>query len=297
MKLNEGVKGRDNVIVALLCVYFFWGSTYLAIRIGLEGFPPFLMAGLRYTIAGIMLYLFLRLRGHHIPPIVQWRNGIIIGGLLLLVGNGGVVFAEQTVASGLAALMIATTPLFMVLLAGIWGRWPTRSEWAGLLLGLAGVLLLSVRGTLSADPVGTLVLILAAGSWAFGSVWSGYLSMPKGLMASAVEMICGGALLLIVSILAGERLPLTLSWRPALAIGWLIVFGSIVGFSSYLHLLERARPALASSYAYVNPVIAMLLGMLLAGETISRTEVLSMLVIIAGVGIVISARKDKRSYQ
>ena len=295
MKLNEGAKGRDNVIAALLCVYFFWGSTYLAIRIGLEGFPPFLMAGLRYIIAGSMLYLFLRLRGHHTPPVVQWRNGTLIGGLLLLVGNGGVVFAEQTVASGLAALMIATTPLFMVLFAGIWGRWPTRSEWAGLLIGLAGVVLLSVRGALSADHLGALVLLLAAASWAFGSVWSGYLSMPKGLMASAVEMLCGGALLLIVSILAGERVPLTLSWRPVVAIGWLIVFGSIVGFSAYLYLLEKARPTLASSYAYVNPIIAVLLGVLLAGETISGTEALSMLVIIAGVGIVISARKDKIS--
>lgn len=292
MVLHEGAEGRGRVIAALLCVYFFWGSTYLAIRIGLEGFPPFLMAGTRYCIAGVILYLILRLRGHQAPSAEEWRNGAIIGGLLLLVGNGGVVFAEQTVASGLAALMIATTPLFMVLFAGIWGRWPSRSEWAGLLLGLAGVVLLSVRGTLSAAPVGAGILLLAAASWAFGSVWSGYLRMPKGMMASAVEMICGGGLLLITSTLSGERIPPTLAWRPAVAVGWLIVFGSLVGFSAYLYLLEKVRTALASSYAYVNPVIAVLLGVLLAGETIGRTEALSMLVIIAGVGIVISSRKE-----
>jgi len=292
MALNEGAEGRGKVIAALLCVYFFWGSTYLAIRIGLEGFPPFLMAGIRYSIAGIMLYLFLRLRGHQAPPAEEWRNGAIVGGLLLLVGNGGVVFAEQTVASGLAALMIATTPLFMVLFAGIRGRWPSRREWAGLLLGLSGVVLLSVRGSLSTDPLGAFILLLSAAAWAFGSVWSGYLRMPKGLMASAVEMICGGALLLITSTLSAEQIPLALSWRPVAAIGWLIAFGSIVGFSAYLYLLEKVRPALASSYAYVNPVIAVVLGVLLAGETISGTEALSMLVIIAGVGIVISSRKE-----
>ncbi|MDA8084334.1 MAG: drug/metabolite exporter YedA [Nitrospiraceae bacterium] len=291
MGLNEGAEGRGKVIAALLCVYLFWGSTYLAIRIGLEAFPPFLMAGVRYTVAGLMIFLFLRMRGQPGPSLVEWRNGTLIGGFLLLVGNGGVVYAEQTVASGLAALMIATTPLFMVMFAGIWGRWPSRREWAGLLLGLSGVVLLSVRGTLSADPAGACVLLLAAASWAFGSVWSGYLTMPEGLMMSAVEMICGGGLLLITGALAGERIPAVVSWRSVAALGWLVVFGSIVGFSAYLYLLGKVRPALASSYAYVNPVIAMLLGMLLAGEAIGGTEVLSMFVIIAGVGIVISARK------
>ena len=288
------VKDKDSrvkLLIALLSVYFIWGSTYLAIRIALEGFPPFMMAGVRFLLAGGGLYLFLRARGVPAPDRSQWKGASLIGGLLLVGGNGGVVFAEQSVASGLAALGVATVPLWMVLFAGIWKNRPARLEWVGLLLGFAGIILLNFEGDLRASPAGATALIIAAICWAFGSAWSRHLSLPAGWMASAAEMLAGGLLLLAISVLTGERIDGFPAWHTIGALFYLIVFGSLVGFSAYTYLLREARPALATSYAYVNPVIAVGLGVMFAGERITVTGIAAMLIIITAIGMVILGQK------
>ncbi len=280
--------GRERfaVLAALLAVSVVWGSTYLGIRIALEGFPPFLMAGVRFVIAGALLFAGLWLRGAPAPTPRQWRSAALVGGLLLLGGNGGVVVAEQSVASGLAALGVATVPLWSALFAGAWGQWPRRLEWAGLAVGFGGVALLNVGGGLRASPLGALALLVAPVSWALGSMWSRRLDLPGGLMTSAAEMLAGGVLLLVTSAALGERPPAALALRPTLALAYLIVFGSWVGFSAYLFLLRRVRPAIATSYAYVNPVVAMVLGVAVAGERIEWGEWAATPVILAGVALV-----------
>ena len=282
------------MVAALLAVYVVWGSTYLAIRIALEGFPPFLMAGVRFIVAGVVLFAFLRLRRVPAPSPRQWLGSAAIGTLLLLGGNGGVVFAEQTVASGLTALGVATVALWSAVFAGLWGHWPRRFEWLGLALGFGGVALLNLGGNLRASPAGSVALAIATMSWAFGSMWSRHLDLPSGLMAPAAEMIAGGAALLLTSVLVGEPRPALHSMRPMWALAYLVVFGSWLGFSAYVFLLRRVRPAVATSYAYVNPVIALLLGVAFAGESIATNEWLAMPVILAGVALVVLSHGKSR---
>lgn len=288
--MKDGAKFK--IILALLAVYLIWGSTYLAIRIGLEGFPPFLLAGIRPLLAGAGLYFILRVKGERAPEKAEWRGGAVVGISLIAGGGGGVTFAQQWVSSGLAALGVATTPLWTVLFSGIWKRLPTRLETAGLALGFAGMALLNLEGEMRANPVSAAALLMAVVSWSFGSAWSRHLTLPSGMMAVAVEMVCGGAVLLVVSCVAGE----TVSAMPSLlsigALLYLMLFGSLVGFSAYMYLLGRVRPALATSYAYVNPVIAVLLGALFAGERISTFGIMAMLVILASVTLVAMGHRN-----
>ncbi len=215
----------------------------------------------------------------------------MIGAFLFLGGSACVAYAEQWVGSGLAALVIATTPLWTVLFAGIWKEWPGRVESAGLLLGLFGIALLNLEGDLQASPLGFAALVLAALSWAFGSVWSRQLSLPKGQMAGAAQMITGGAIVLVVSAVIGERFHEVPTWRSIGAVVYLAVVGSLIGFTAYVYLLTRVRPALATSYAYVNPVIAVALGVWILDEQISRLGITAMLVIIAGVALVVLGQR------
>lgn len=283
-------ESKLGIVLAMLAVYIIWGSTYFAIAIGLEGFPPFLMAGLRFVLAGAILLFYVKLRGEPWPSLKQWGAATLVGCLLLLGGNGLVTFAEQWVASGLAALSIAVVPIFAALFAGLWGRWPRRIEWLGLLLGLVGVVMLNLEGDLQANPLGAAALIAATASWALGSVWSQHLPLPKGMMASATEMLGGGAALLLVAFFAGEQIKTMPDLRPMLAFLYLIFFGSIVAFSAYSFLLEKVRPSLATSYAYVNPVVAVALGVGLGGETVTWIGLVAMPIILLGVAIVVMAK-------
>ncbi|MDH4561406.1 drug/metabolite exporter YedA [Pseudomonas sp. BN411] len=275
------------LIGAFIALYLIWGSTYLAIRIGVESWPPLLMAGVRFVVAGALMYGFLRWRGAPNPTWQEWKSAAAIGFLLLSCGNGGVTLAEDLgVASGVAALAVATVPLFALLFGLIWGQRTTRLEWAGILLGLIGIGLLNLGSNLQASPLGAVLIIFAAASWSFGSMWSKNLKLPAGPMASAVEMLAGGVALLAGSLLSGERMvaaPTLAGWG---ALAYLIVFGSIIAFSSYLYLLKNVRPAAATSYAYVNPAVAVLLGIAFAGETIGIEEGLAMLVIIGAVVLI-----------
>ena len=290
---NALEKKKTRVIIALAAVYLSWGSTYLAIKYALEGLPPLFLMGIRFFLVGIGIYVFLRLRGAPGPTMREWRWSTVIGVFLMLGGSASVAYAEQWVSSGFAALAIATTPLWAVLFAGIWKRWPNRMEWAGLIVGLAGVVLLNFEGDFRASPLGAAALMLAPMSWAFGSVWSQRVPLPKGMMAGAAQMITGGGVVMAVGFAMGERVTAVPGWRTVGAVVYLGVVGSLVGFTAYMYLLARVRPALATSYAYVNPVIAVALGIWLAGERIAVTGMVAMIVIVAGVVLVILAGGDR----
>ena len=285
------VHSRLMIILSLLALYLLWGGTYLGMRFALQGFPPFIMAAVRQLSAGVILYLFLRVRGNPRPTRAQWLAAALVGGLLLVGGNGIVSFAEQWVSSGLAALALGAVPLWAALFSGLFGRWPTRVEWFGLVLGFSGIILLNLENGLHANPIGAIALLIAPMSWAFGSILSQRLPMPKGIMSSAAQMLTGGCMLFIVGLGSGERMTSFPAPRPLLAMAFLVIGGSLIAFSAYGYLLRRVRAALATSYAYVNPVVAVGLGAALAGEQITLVEVLAMLTILSGVVLVSMGRE------
>ncbi|SEM40376.1 Permease of the drug/metabolite transporter (DMT) superfamily [Luteibacter sp. UNCMF331Sha3.1] len=284
---------RWMVPLALFALYVIWGSTYLGIRYALVSYPPFLLAAIRFAVAGVLLFAVLRIRGAALPTARQWRNAAFVGTLLLAGGNGLVCFAEQSVSSGIAAVAVASMPLFAAVFGGIYREWPTRGETIGLLLGFAGVIVLNLGAGLSGAPLGAIALIVAAMSWAFGSVWSKRQDMPSGPMNTAAQMLCASVSLAIIALLRGERFPPHPEPSATFALAYLIVFGSIVAFSAYLYVLKTVRPALATSYAYVNPPVAVLFGVLLAGEHVGVYELAGMAIILVGVGIITMMRVRK----
>ena len=275
------------VLTALIALYLIWGSTYLAMRLVVEGMPPLLSAGIRYSIAGTLFFAFLKLRGAAWPSLRQWRDAGMVGVLLLLGGNGAVALAlEQGISSGMAALVVALAPLFALIFATMWGQAVQGRDWLGIALGVAGIMLLNSGSVLSASPAGSILLVMAALIWAFGSMWGKRLQQPPAFMASAVQMLVGGAVLMLAGALRGEAITTMPSTQSLWALAYLIFFGSILGFSSYVYLLATVRPALATSYAYVNPVVAVALGVWLGGEQVDAMELAGMTVILAGVVMV-----------
>ncbi len=289
-----------RVLAAFTAVYLIWGSTYLAIRLAIDTIPPFLMAGLRFAFAGAVLFTWLRLRGAPRPKLIHWRSTAIIGGLLLLGGNGGVVWAEQRVASGLAALMVGVVPLWMVLLDWLrpGGKRPRGEVLAGLGIGFVGVALLVGPGSLSGaggvDPVGAGVLIFATLSWSIGSLYSRQALLPESsMMSTALEMLCGGALLTLAGTINGEwsRLNLaSISLKSGLALAYLVVFGSWIAFSAYVWLLKVSTPERVATYAYVNPVVAVFLGWAIAAEPLSLRMLLAAVLIVGAVFLITTVK-------
>ncbi len=284
---------RVLVPLALLSLYFIWGSTYLAIRFALASYPPFLMAAARFLCAGAALYAFLRWRGMAAPTRAQWLNSAATGTLLLGFGNGLVCYAEQSVASGLAAVAVASMPLFAAMFGGLYGQWPRRMEWFGLGIGFGGVIVLNLGGGMSGAPLGALALVVAACSWAFGSVWSRRRNMPPAAMNTAAQMLAGGAFLCLLALVSGERWPAAPTLPASFAVVYLAIAGSLIGFSAYLYLLNTVRPALATSYAYVNPPVAVMLGLSIGGEAVHALDVLAMVVILAGVALIALSRERR----
>jgi drug/metabolite transporter (DMT)-like permease len=291
---------RLQVAIALGAVYLIWGSTYLAIRFAIETIPPFLMAAARYLTAGALLYAWSRFRGAPRPKLVHWRSALLIGALLLLVGNGGVVWAEQRVSSGLAALLVSTEPLWIVLLAWFRDRRqkPGGRVIAGLVLGFTGLVLLvrpSHGGSL--DLPGVAAVLVASLSWAYGSLYSLRAKLPDApQLSTAMQMLCGGSLLLLAGLGTGETTGFAMSQvstRSLLALAYLVVFGAIIAFTAYVWLLRSAPPVLVSTYAYVNPVVAVFLGWALAGEPFTRGTLIAAAVILAGVALISSAQGKK----
>lgn len=282
------------VILALAAVYIIWGSTYLAIRWSLIDFPPFIMAGSRFVIAGLLMGAYAWYRGDRLPTARQWRNSAFLGFLLFVMGNGLVVFAEQWIVSSLAALAVSSMPIFAAMFGFLFGRELTRLDLVAVVTGFFGVYLLNHDAGMGdfLQPA-ALALIAAPLCWAFGSVSARSLDLPKGLMMSAAQMLAGGILLMIVSQALGESWPDEIGLLAGAAWLYQIVFGSLIAFSAYLYLLHNVRPALATSYAFVNPPLAVLFGILLAGESIDGWGVAGMVVILVSVLIINLQRAAK----
>jgi len=291
---------RLQIALAFLAIYTIWGSTYLAIRIAIETIPPFLMAGVRFLIAGAALYLWTRLRGAPSPTRPNWKAATVVGGLLLLGGNGGVVWAEQTVPSGLTAVLITTVPLWMALLE--WKRYdrtrPALPIVFGLILGFTGVVLLvgpqELAGSSAINRVGATVLILASLSWAIGSLYSRKAPLPSSpLQSTAMEMLAGGLLLSAAGLVSQEWVgfqPSEASLRSIVAFAYLTVFGSLIGFTSYIFLLKATTAAKVSTYAYVNPIIAIILGWAIAQEELTLRTMVAAAIIVAAVVVITTYR-------
>ncbi len=282
------------IALALGVLYVVWGSTYLAIRIALEGYPPFLLGAIRMLLAGALMYAVLRWRGVPAPTRPQWRRLWWLSIFMVLLSNGLVNVAEREVSSGMAAVAVASMPLWAALFALARGERPGRVEWIGLAVGFAGVLWLNAGGTLAATPTGMIMLLVAPIAWAWGSIWSRGRDLPTPFMSAAGQMLTGGIWMLAAALVTGERMTAWPSLQASLALFYLVGFGSIVGFTAYIWLLHHVRPVLATSYAYVNPPIAVLFGVLLAGEVISANEIAATAVILAGVAVITLARSRPR---
>lgn len=297
---------RGKLIAAFAAIYVIWGSTYLGILFAIETIPPLLMAGIRFSIAGLLLYVWAR-RGESAPPTrIQWRNAAIIGALLLVGGNGCVVLAERLVPSGLASLLVAILPIWMVLLewARPGGTKPSRDVIAGLILGVIGLVVLIGPSALHPATAGgiriggVILLTFASLSWASGSLIAQHVELPKSApLATAMEMICAGAILLVVSLIMGEPMhfdPSRVSAKSLAGLIYLITFGSMVAFSAYVWLLKVSQPAHVATYAYVNPVVALFLGWAFAGERLSARTAVASAIIIGAVALITTARSSSR---
>lgn len=280
------------MVGALGVLYLVWGSTYLAIKIAVETIPPYTMLAARFLVAGGLLYGSLRFRGARHPTSVEWRSSALVGTLLLVTGLGSVTLAESMgVSSGVAAVVVSTMPLWFALFTLFWRARVGALEWAGMGMGLLGVALLNAEADLRANPLAAVILFFAPVGWAFGSVWSRSLPQPPGLMASAAQMVAAGFVFVPVALLRGETLTQRPSLDSGLALLYLITFGSLLAYSAYIYLLNRnVRPALLSSYAYVNPIVAVLLGVFFAGERVSMGGLVGIGVILLGVVLAVSGK-------
>ncbi len=283
------------VLAALAVVYLVWGTTYLANRIALETLTPSTIGATRFLLAGGLLYAVLRLFGAPAPNAREWRASLVTGLLMGLCGNGFVVLGQQWVSSGLVALVVGTMPLWAAMLG--YALQPrgadvsrsqavTRREWLGLGLGFLGIATLQLGGALASAGLGVLLILLAPMCWALGGVLGRRLPLPAGPMASATQMITGGLGFLVVLLIVGDPLPVAPSTRSLLALAYLVVFGSLLGFTAYAYLLRRTRLAIANSYAYVNPVVAIVLGAAVAGEQVSALTWFATVIILAAVAVI-----------
>lgn len=280
---------RTNILIALMCVYVIWGSTYFAVAVALNSFTAFPLGVVRFGLTSALLFGYLLLyKRQALPTGRQIINAMIVGGLTLGVGTGAVAFAEQTVSSGLAALAVAAVPLWTALFAVLLFKRPTRWEWVGLLVGFSGIVLLNLDKGLGGSTQGALALIIGPICWALGSILSKRLDMPSGFMAIAFEALSACLLMLLASLLTGSRMPEAPTLNAWLAIIYLATVGSLIGFTAYIYLLDNVRPTVATSYAYVNPVVALLLGVLFLGEGKSVTPItgVAMVIILGGVVVV-----------
>jgi drug/metabolite transporter (DMT)-like permease len=295
------------MIAAFAAVYLIWGSTYLAIKYAIETIPTFLMAGVRFTVAGAILFAFARFsKGYERPKPIHWRTSLIVGTLLLAIGNGGVVLAEHYVSSSLAALLVATEPFWFVLLGWIFmgsGR-PNAKVTLGLAVGFLGVWLLISGQAAGADPggsnqlFGAVLVVIASLGWAAGSLYGTRAPVVRSaILASGMQMLSGGAVLLIIGTVTGEWPQVnvsTMSFNSLFALGFLIVFGGIVVFTAYSWLLKNASPTSVTTYAYVNPAVAVFLGWAIAGESLTGRMLLGAAIIVGSVALITVQKKEAK---
>ena len=298
---------RWQLIGGFFIIYVVWGSTYLAIKWGVQTIPPFALGAMRFLVAGGALYLFTRWRGAAAPTRREWRDSAIVGALLPFVGNGAVSWASQRVSSGIASVLVATVPLWLVLCEAYQGKRPRLMQLAGVVIGLVGVGLLVLPSSRAAaggraaavDPIGAAALTLGSLSWTIGSLYSRSSHQAKpAALAISMQMLTGGVLLSLLAVATGDwtRLhPETVTLLSASSLLYLIIFGSLIGFSTYMWLLKVASPAAVGTYAYVNPLVAVLLGVALGGERLPPTAFVAMGVIVGGVALVslVDARRKR----
>ncbi len=286
---------RLKLLSAFAAVYLIWGSTYLGIRVAIESIPPFLMAGSRFIVSGTLLYLWSRIRRDPSPTATHWRSAAIIGLMLLVIGNGALTWAEQLIPSGIAALLAAVSPLWFVLIEWIQGgAKPSAGVVVGLVLGTLGVIVLinpaSLVGGEGVNILSAMVLVIASICWAGGSLYSRKATLPSSpLLATGMEMLAGGFGLVLLGAISGELTTFQISavtYRSLGAYAYLTIFGSLIGFSSYIWLLRATTPTLASTYAYVNPVVAVFIGWLVADEVLSGRILAAALLIVAAVAAI-----------
>jgi drug/metabolite transporter (DMT)-like permease len=285
------------VLACLAATWLVWGSTYLAIKFALISFPPFLQMGSRFLVAGMLLAAWMRwVRQAPWPSARQWRHALLVGALMLGGGMGGTAYAEQSVGSGLVVAFIAVVPVMMAAGLMLWRVFPSRLEAAGIAVGLGGVLMLTQGAGFQASAAGLVAIALACLTWTAGSLLSQRRTpLAPGAMGFASEMLCGGLVLLAMAAVHGEYATFAHQWPPApVAVAawlYLVVFGSLIAFNAYMLLLAQASPGLASSYCFVNPVIALLLGVSLGGETVSGYEWAAAGVVLVGVVLLLAGRR------
>src|SRR3984957_13632818 len=302
LQISSPRASRTQIIVAFALVYVVWGSTYLAIHIAIETLPAFLMSGVRFIIAGLLLYAFARRPGQPKERLtrVHWRSAVIVGACLLLFGNGGVSWGEQYLPSGFVALIVATVPLWMALFAPLFGgRWINWTAAAGIALGLVGIVLLVRPGGDGAGHWQTLVLLLSPLLWAIGSLYAGNAPAPKQpLTAIAMEMVAGGVLLILAGIANGELGHVhfsTISFASVAAFVYLILVGALVGYVAYIWLLHNVSATAASTYAFVNPVVAVALGAIVLGEGVTPMTLVAAALIVGAGALLLVAKSRARA--
>jgi drug/metabolite transporter (DMT)-like permease len=292
-QVSPPVRMSALVIGCLLATWIIWGSTYLAIKVALVSFPPFFQMGTRFLVAGGLLFLWGRtFRGAPAPNLVQWRNALFIGILMVVLGMGATAYAELSIGSGLVVAFIAITPMTITAINRLFGVRPSRQELVGVAVGFCGVFFLVQGAEFRASPLGVSMIALASIGWSLGSVLSQRrLPLAPGAIGYASQMLCGGVVLMIACVLLDEH-P---SWPPAplavLAWVYLVVFGSLVAFSAYMVLLARTPVSLATSYAFVNPIIGLLLGVMVGGETVTAQEWAASCIVLGGVALLLWWRK------
>src|SRR3984893_5954539 len=273
------------VAACLLAVYVIWGTTYFAIKVRIKGSPPFFLGGTRFVVAGALLLGWQILRGRPMPSAKQWRGAALVGFLLLVVGNGGVAVAEHWVSSGATVALISVTPLATALWSGRFGKWPRRVEWGAIALGGVGAAVMLMGRDLQGSVVGTLVILLGTTCWSLGTVLARRIDIPHGPTGFGAEMLTAGLLALLVSAVLGEHWVLPDSSRVWWAWVYLVLFGSVIGFSAYRFVVERVSPTLASTYAYVNPPVALFVGWWLGKESFSSNTLLCLPIVLSSVAL------------
>lgn len=293
---------RPNIVllvVALASVWIFWGSTYAAIHIAISSVPPFVMAALRFITAGVILWIFSALRGKGRPTLGEWRTALVTGTTLLLLGNGMTSWSLQYVPTGISSLILSISPVWMALFAFLATRErPTRAAAIGMLLGFIGLAVLLAPKTSGPMPfVPTLLLVLASASWGFGSIFQRGAQSKRLMLATAMQMVIGGVLIGIEALVFGEWQHFDIHAVTLASLGgftWLVLFGSLVGYTAYLWTMQNAPVALGSTFAYVNPIVALVLGMILFHERLTPLAILASAIILSGVALMMLPAKNAR---
>jgi drug/metabolite transporter (DMT)-like permease len=277
---------KGLILACLAAVYIVWGTTYYALKVGVQGGAgPCFLIGTRFVAAGALLLIWLKIHGTRMPRLRQWANSALLGLLMLAIGIGGVTLAEKTVSSGAAVALISVLPLAIALWSGVLEKWPGREQWLAIGIGLAGTLVMVTGADLRASPGGTALILLSTTTWSLGTVLSRRLDVPHGAMGFAAEMFAGGLVALVMSAAFGEHWVLPHSAPVWWAWAYLVVFGSLIAFSAYRILVEQASPTLASTYAYVNPPVALFVGWWLGDESFSANVFIGLPIVLSAVAL------------